>query len=84
MADAINRARSTEPEKIYNALMATNIPADQLISPWNGIKFDPKSHQNIHARYVIVQILNQQYKTVWPPELGSAKYVWPWPHWDKR
>jgi branched-chain amino acid transport system substrate-binding protein len=84
MADAINRARSTEPEKIYNALMATNIPADQLISPWDGIKFDPKSHQNIHARYVIVQILNQQYKTVWPPGLASAKYVWPWPRWDKR
>ena len=83
MADAINRAKSTDPEKMFNALMATDIPADQLFSPWSGIKFN-QVHQNVHARYVIVQILNQQYKTIWPSELASEKYVWPWPRWDKR
>lgn len=84
MVDAINRAKSTDPAKMHKALMETDIPADQLISPWAGIKFDPKTHQNIYARYVIVQILNQAYKCVWPPELASAKYVWPWPAWNKR
>ena len=40
LLDAINRAGSTDPEKIRAALAATNIPADQLIVPYRGVKFD--------------------------------------------
>ncbi len=50
VADAINRAKTTEAEAVVNALLATNIPGDQVIYPWKGIQFDPQSHQNIHAR----------------------------------
>ena len=42
--------RSTNPEAIVRALQATNIPGKQMIYPWKGIKFDPKTNQNIYAQ----------------------------------
>ncbi|MEE8197277.1 MAG: ABC transporter substrate-binding protein, partial [Acidiferrobacterales bacterium] len=41
LVDAINRAGSTDPNKIREALTKTNIPSDKLIVPWKGIKFGP-------------------------------------------
>jgi len=84
LADAINRAGSTEPEAIQKALLETNIPADQLIMPWKGIKFDPETHQNILGSGIIVQVQNGEYKTVWPFDLASAEIVWPFPAWSER
>ena len=84
LADAINRAKSTNPEAIVNALLKTNIPGKQVIYPWKGIKFDPKSHQNIYARGTLVQILNQEYTTVWPFDAAAKPVVWPFPAWKDR
>ncbi|HUL00539.1 MAG TPA: ABC transporter substrate-binding protein [Nitrospirota bacterium] len=84
LADAINRAKSTDPEAIVNALLKTNIPGNQVIYPWKGIKFDPKSHQNIYARGTLVQILNQDYTTVWPFDAAAKPVVWPFPAWKDR
>ena len=42
LADAINRAKSTESEDVDKALLQTDIPGDQIIYPWKGIKFDPR------------------------------------------
>ena len=42
LADAINRAKTTEPEAVVKALLETNIPGNQVIYPWKGIKFDPQ------------------------------------------
>ena len=41
------------------ALRETNIPGDQVIYPWKGIKFDPKTQQNIYATGTLVQIQKQ-------------------------
>ena len=84
LADAINRAKSTDPEKIVQALLATDIPGDQVIYPWKGVKFDPKTHQNIYARGILVQILDQQYVTVWPFDAAAKEVVWPFPAWKER
>jgi branched-chain amino acid transport system substrate-binding protein len=84
VADAINRAKTTEAEAVVNALLATNIPGDQVIYPWKGIQFDPQSHQNIHARGILVQIQNQNYTTVWPFESAAAPVSWPFPAWKSR
>ncbi len=84
LADAFNRAKSTEPEAVVKALMATNIPGDQIINPWKGIQFDPQSHQNIHASAMLVQILDQAYYTVWPFSAASRDLVWPFPGWENR
>ena len=84
LADAINRAKSTDPEALVKALEETDIPGDQFIYPWKGIKFDPKTHQNIYARAMLVQVQDQQYYTVWPWDAASRELVWPFPAWKGR
>ncbi len=84
LADAINRAGSTNPAKIRQALLETNLKADQLIMPWDGVKFDPKTHQNTMGRGIIVQVQGEKYYTVWPFDLATKDVVWPFPKWDKR
>jgi branched-chain amino acid transport system substrate-binding protein len=84
LADAINRAGSTDPAKIRNALLETNLKADQLIMPWDGVRFDPKTHQNVLGKGIIVQVQGEKYYTVWPFDLATKDVVWPFPKWDKR
>jgi len=83
IADAINRARSVDAAKIQAALQETDIPGDQLIMPWDGIKFDDRG-QNTKGRGIMVQIQNGEYVTVWPFELASKPLIWPIPSWSKR
>ena len=83
VAEAINRAKSTNPEPLTKALTETNIPGDQIINPWKGIKFDSKTHQNIYATGILVQIQNEQYHTVWPFNMASKDVTWPFPGWKK-
>ncbi len=83
LADAINRAGSTDPEAIRAALAATNMPGDKLIMPWKGVKFDATG-QNTLGAGILVQVRDGQYHTVWPFELASREIVWPMPKWDAR
>ena len=83
MADAINRAGSTDPEAIRKALVATDIPANKLIMPWKGVKFDATG-QNIYGSGILVQIVDGQYHTVWPFNVATRELVWPMPAWDRR
>jgi branched-chain amino acid transport system substrate-binding protein len=75
VADAINRAGSTDPDKIRAALVATDIPGDQTIMPWQGVKFDAQG-QNIEASPVIQQLEGGVYHTIWPFALASEPAVW--------
>ncbi len=84
LADAINRAKSTVPAKIQQALAATNIKADQLIMPWDGVRFDPKTHQNVLGKGIIVQIQKGERYTVWPFSLATKQVIWPFPNWRSR
>ena len=83
MADAINRAGSTEPEKIRKALTETKIGAENLIMPWKGVKFDEHG-QNVLGRGILVQIVDGKYNTVYPFNLATRDVVWPMPKWDQR
>jgi branched-chain amino acid transport system substrate-binding protein len=83
-AEAISRAKSTEAEAVVKALRETNIPGDQVIYPWKGIQFDPKTQQNVHASGTLVQIQDQQYVTVWPFESAAKDVIWPFPAWKSR
>jgi branched-chain amino acid transport system substrate-binding protein len=83
LADAINRAKSTSPEEIRKALVATNIPAEQLIMPWTGVKFDDKG-QNTGVRAILQQVQNGQYATIYPFELAAKDVVYPLPAWKDR
>ncbi|MDR1163998.1 MAG: ABC transporter substrate-binding protein [Candidatus Accumulibacter sp.] len=83
LADAINRAGSTAPEAIRKALSETNIPGNQLIMPWSGVKFDAAG-QNTLGRGIIVQIQDGEFVTVWPFDIATKDLIWPMPAWDKR
>jgi branched-chain amino acid transport system substrate-binding protein len=83
MADAINRAKSTDAEAIRRALTETNITADHLIMPWKGVKFD-ENGQNVLGRGILVQIVDGKYNTVWPFNMASREVTWPMPKWDQR
>jgi branched-chain amino acid transport system substrate-binding protein len=83
LADAINRAGSTDPEAIRKALIATNIPSSALIMPWKGVKFD-ETGQNTQGAGILVQVRDGKYSTVWPFDLASKDVVWPMPKWDAR
>jgi branched-chain amino acid transport system substrate-binding protein len=83
MADAINRAGSTDPEAIRKALAATDIPGSKLIMPWKGVKFD-ETGQNAYGSGILVQIIDGKYHTVWPFNVAAREIVWPMPTWDKR
>ena len=75
LADAINRAGSTDEEKIRQALIATDVPGDQTIMPWKGIKFD-NTGQNIAATPVIQQIKKGKYHTIYPFDVAAEEAVW--------
>ncbi len=83
LADAIDRARSTDPGAIQKALRETNIPADQLIMPWTGVKFDEKG-QNAGVRAILQQLQGGSYHTVYPFELASRDPIYPIPRWSER
>jgi len=75
LADAINRAGSAKPEDIRKALVATDIPGNQTIMPWAGIKFD-ETGQNVKGTPVIQQVTGGVYHTIWPFEVAVQPAVW--------
>ena len=80
LADAINRAGSAEPAKIRKALAETNMAADQLIMPWEGVRFD-ETGQNTLTRGIFIQTQAGAPATVWPFDFAQSKLVWPRPAW---
>jgi len=84
LADAINRAGATNPEAVREALLKTDIPGNNLITPWDGVRFDQETHQNTLAKGIICQIIDQKYCTVWPWNLATREIIWPMPTWGER
>jgi branched-chain amino acid transport system substrate-binding protein len=80
LADAINRAGSTEPDKIQAALRATDLKADQLMIGYNGVKFDDTG-QNILASTFLIQLKGKDYVSVWPDSRATSKLDWPMKGW---
>jgi len=72
LADAIDRARSTDPEAIRTALQGTNILPDQLIMPWRGVKFDETGYNTL-GNAVILQYQNEELRLVWPFDIATAE-----------
>ncbi len=84
LADAMNRAKSTDPEAVVKALEATSFGPEQVIYPWQGVKFDPQTHQNVHARGILVQIQGQTYVSVWPFDSAAKDVAWPLRAWGQK
>jgi branched-chain amino acid transport system substrate-binding protein len=80
LADAINRAGSTEPDKIQAALKATDLKADQLMIGYNGVKFDDTG-QNTLASTFLIQLKGKEYVSVWPADRATSKIELPMKGW---
>src|ERR1700760_2703196 len=76
LADAINRAKSTDGDKIREAFAATDIPGEQTIMPWKRIKFD-ETGQNNDADPVLLQYVGGKFSTIYPPQAAVAEAIWP-------
>ena len=76
MADALNRAKTLSREGVRKALEETNISEKDIIMPWEGIRFDPGTHQNTLGQGIIVQIQKGRYQTVWPFDLATKQVMW--------
>ncbi len=83
LLDAINRACSTDPEAIHQALVETNLGEADTIMPWTGVTFD-ENQQNELGRGIIVQVQGGQYRTVFPQEFAVAEPIFPLAPWDQR
>ena len=80
LADAINRAGSTEPAKIQAALEATDLKPEQLMMGFRGVKFD-ETGQNILAATYLIQLQGKSYVAVWPEKSATAPLKWPMTGW---
>ena len=76
IADAINRAKSTDGEKIRDAMAATDIPGEQTIMPWKRVKFDDMG-QNNDADPVLLQYVGGKFVTISPEQAAVAEAIWP-------
>ena len=81
LADAINRAGSTAPDKIMAALKATDLKPNEIIMGYHGVKFDEIGENSLAATY-LVQLQGKDYVSVWPEKSATAQMQWPMKGWE--
>ena len=93
MLNAIERAASTDPEAIKDALLATDLGPDSYectLHPFEGIKFGETcgmTNQNIYAKSIILQVIDGQFELIGPSTmvpLEESAIVFPVPSWSER
>lgn len=83
LADALERAGSTDRRKLRDALAATNICGARNILPYDCIKFDG-SGQSPQGQLVMLQVQKGKFVSVWPPAIAASNPVFPVPAWSQR
>ncbi|MDI4664577.1 ABC transporter substrate-binding protein [Xanthobacter autotrophicus] len=84
--DVLERAASTDRDKIRDALAATDITSGMpLIVGYQRIKFDEQG-QNTFGHGVISENIGGERRTIWPSanRAPDTKPVWPVPDWSAR
>jgi branched-chain amino acid transport system substrate-binding protein len=76
LADAIDRAKSTDGPVIRDALAATKIPGERTIMPWSVCEFDADG-QNQGASPILIQYVNRNWVTIFPDSVAIGKPAWP-------
>ncbi len=77
IADALERARSTDPDALVEAIRTTNF-TDPIMVSAGPIRFD-EIGENVGATTAMVQILKNKPLVVWPREAAQAPPVFPRP-----
>jgi len=80
LADALNRAGSTDPVRLQAALRATDMPHSAMIIGYDGVRFDDTG-QNIESATYLTQLQDKGYLTIWPDAAAVAKVQWPMTGW---
>ena len=76
LADGIDRAKSTDGEKIRQALAVTKLPGARTIMPWKQVMFD-EAGQNNDADPVLLQYIKRKFVTIFPAHAAIGAPMWP-------
>jgi len=76
VADALRRAASTEPDRVREALAATELMT--VLGPVRFENFEKYRNQN-RLQTVVLQVRNGAYEVIWPPEAATAEPLFPDP-----
>ncbi len=83
LRDALERAGTTDRDAVRDALAETEICGEANILPYECIRFG-ESGQSPEAQLVVLQIIDGEHVTVWPPAVAAQDPVWPVPDWSAR
>jgi len=75
---AIEKAGSLDAKAVRDAIAKLD-----FVSFYGQIKFDERGI-NIYKPMVVEQWQNGKKATVWPPDVATAKPLWPTPPWGSR
>jgi len=88
-AHALNSAASTDPEALKKALNELYIPGEELIMPWEGVRFGSPlpgdTHQNELGSGIINQYQGYPEGTlviVYPFGAATGDLIYPFPGWE--
>jgi len=81
LKDALERAKGWTPDKIRDALKATNIK-----TAFGPVKFeDREGYQNQNFMdTLVIQVMKGEFETIWPQQYANKKYIYPIPSWRER
>ena len=80
--DVLERACTTDRNKVRDAIAATNLTSGKaMMMPGTSVKFGSDGEVD-GAADIMAQVLKGKYRTVWPG--GKLKPVWPMPKWSER
>jgi branched-chain amino acid transport system substrate-binding protein len=83
LKDALERVGSIDREKVRDALAATDLAVGEKGNiTTSRIKFNEKGQ--IEFDYMFKQILDKDYRSVYPVDLAARKPVFPVPKWKDR
>jgi len=80
---AIEEAGSTDKDAIRDALANIKVSPEKIIMTWDGVQFD-ENGQNILGTPCIVQIQDQEFRSVYPYDIASSQLQFPMPKWSER
>lgn len=81
LAQAIEKAGELDTEKVADLLRTETFPSPLSLS--GEVAFEPGG-QNKKAFTVITQLVDQQYKTVFPESYADSEAIFPFTPWDER
>lgn len=81
--DALERAGTSDPAKLRDAIAKTRLPLSEHMAPGGPVEFDSKG-QNTGYIPTLQQIQNGKDMLVLPEEFSDAKPIYPIPPWSKR